>query len=1145
MKKAISLLLSVLMIVSMFSIACVQVSAAEVQEYFTVANTGFSNDEITYYISLNPNQNKINSAILNFSFDSNVLKVVEEKSGAVGENNNYGEFDANVDGLYEKGLNKTSGKYVVAFFNPNGTSVGASSVAFVKITFEVISDERPLTSVGFECVEFISDDGVDNDKTKKTDPVVFAEDSFLTLNAAKNKEVLSNKDGLKFVWESVAGAEWYKIYRKAEDETEWSVIAEQVLAPETNYVDKISGDDLGKVFEYVAEPYNSYGSVPHSETGVKGLYFGTIDFIDAVMTETGATVSWTLLDKAESYSLYQMAEGDEAWTFVASVTAPEEATEISCASKPLESGKKYFFTVKAHKGDYLAETSADPAELVFLGAPDDVYTAISDEAITLSWSEVRNAESYNVYKRSTDEEAFALLCDVTDGVDGVFEFEDTAVVNGEIYEYAIQSVNSDTESVMGANSVKVRKLPVTKNVTTELKGNGVLVSWDAADFADGYKVFKKESDTTGWTAIGTSQTTEFLDTRVSTGKTYSYKVATYSDGGMYEAENSESSEEILYIALPTVTGAVAYGDRITISWKKLTGAECYDVFKYDSENEQWEYVDSVDVNTYDDYDIVGGETYGYSVVAVVGDKTSVFDENGVWVKYLSAPTGLSAENASNGVKLSWNQVAGAEEYVIYHKVGTGAYQEIARFDADETTYVHTAATTGQDNYYSVYAVGGLTYSEAAEISFRYLSAPSITSVTYVNRNRSILVAWGKVTGADSYNVYRKACNSTEWELIGTTSTNSYSDPDVFYTNDYTYTVQACYGDSCSAYDNEGKSYSLQISGTPTLQHISGDRWRCKVGSAYNSMYKGLVYYSGAYYYVADGYVDWDYNGVVYYNNEEYYVSNGFVDMNGVTLIMIDGEWYCVENGKLSDEYTGLVQYAGNWYYVIDGYLDWSVTTLVDYNGSRYYVENGSVNWGTTTLYNYDGDWYYIENGAVKTSYTGLVQYNGIWYHVVSGYLDWEVTTLTNYNGTWYYVEKGQINWNSNTLCEYGGNWYYVQNGSVNWNYTGLVPYGGNWYYVVNGFLDWNISTLTNYNGVWYYVVNGFLDWNVTTLTNYNGVWYYVENGQVNWNSDTLCQYQGGWYYVKNGAVAWDYTGYVIYYGTNYYIIKGFLDWSKQ
>lgn len=1114
MKKAVSLLLSLLMIVSVFSVTFVQASAAEVSEYFTITNTGFNNDEITYYVSLNPNQPKINSIILNFGYDSDVVEVVEEKSGPVGVKNNYGEFNPNVDGVYEKGVNASTDKFVVAFFNPNGVAVGDSAVSFAKVTFKAIADNRPTTAVSFECVEYISDDGdASNDKTKATPPVVFAEDSFLTLNAVKNKEVLSNTDGLKFVWDEVTGAEWYKVYRKAEGATEWTVIAEQILAPETSYVDKIEGDDLGKVFEYVAEPYNSYGSVPHGESGVKGKYFGTIDFIDAVMTETGAQVSWTALDNADSYSLYQMAEGDEEWSFVKTVT------ETTCHSKTLESGKKYFFTVKAHSEGYLAETSADPKELVFLGSPDDVYAAISDEAITLTWDEVNGAESYKVYKKNSSDENYTFVKNVTE-----LEFSDADVVNGELYKYIIQSVNATTESVVGDNYTAVRKLPVTKNVTTELGKNCVIVKWDAVDFADGYKIFRKEVESTGWSAIGSSDVTEYRDMRVASGLTYVYAVATLSDGGIYEAENSEPSEEIFYIAAPVINSAVAYGDKITLSWKKVNGVELYDVYKYSAENEEWELLDSIDVNTYDDFDVIGGETYGYSIVSVIGDKTSLFDDEGVWVKYLSEPTGLTAENVFEGIELSWNQVAGADEYVVYHKVGSGSYQEIARFNADETTYVHTSATAGQDNYYTVYARGGVTYSEPAEISIRYLSAPEIKTAELSSTRGYVTLTWGKIDGVDTYNIYRKACNATEWELLDTVagSKNSYNDSKVFYTNDYEYTVQACYGDSYSAFDQVGKKVSVVAKDVASLRYVN-NTWRCIVGTSYNYAYRGLVNYEGAYYYVANGYVDWSYNGFVYYNNEEYYVSNGFLDLNGDTLAMIDGEWYYVRDGKLFSEYTGLVSYCDVWYYVFDGKLDCTATTITNYGGDWYYVENGQVNWGAKTLCFYEGDWYYVENGVVNWNYTGLVEYNGAWFYVVNGYLDWNVTTVTYFNGGWYYVENGAINWNSKTLCYYAGDWYYVENGMVNWGYTGLVEYGG----------------------IWYYVVNGFLDWNVTTLTCYYGEWYYVENGEINWYSDTLCFYDDEWYYVQNGTVNWGFTGYVNYFGVNYYVINGYLDWSKQ
>ncbi|MBQ6837929.1 MAG: hypothetical protein IJO44_03745 [Clostridia bacterium] len=1132
MKKAVSLLLSLLMIVSVFSVTFVQASAAEVSEYFTITNTGFNNDEITYYVSLNPNQPKINSIILNFGYDSDVVEVVEEKSGPVGVKNNYGEFNPNVDGVYEKGVNASTDKFVMAFFNPNGVAVGDSAISFVKVTFKAIADNRPTTAVSFECVEYISDDGdASNDKTKATPPVVFAEDSFLTLNAVKNKEVLSNTDGLKFVWDEVTGAEWYKVYRKAEGATEWTVIAEQVLAPETSYVDKIEGDDLGKVFEYVAEPYNSYGSVPHGESGVKGKYFGTIDFIDAVMTETGAQVSWTALENADSYSLYQMAEGDEEWSFVKTVT------ETTCHSKTLESGKKYFFTVKAHSDGYLAETSADPKELVFLGSPDDVYAAISDEAITLTWDEVNGAESYNVYKKNASEESYAFVENITD-----VEFVDEDVINGELYNYYIQSVNSLTESVIGDNCTTVKKLAVTKNVTTELGKNCVIVKWDAVDFADGYKIFRKEVESTGWSAIGSSDVTEYRDMRVASGLTYVYAVATLSDGGIYEAENSEPSEEIFYIAAPVINSAVAYGDKITLSWKKVNGVELYDVYKYSVENEEWELLDSIDVNTYDDFDVIGGETYGYSVVSVIGDKTSLFDDEGVWVKYLSAPTGLTAENVFEGIELSWNQVAGADEYVVYHKVGSGSYQEIARLNTDETTYVHTSATAGQDNYYTVYARGGVTYSEPAEISIRYLSAPEIKIAELSSTRGYVTLTWGKIDGVDTYNIYRKACNATEWELLDTVagSKNSYNDSKVFYTNDYEYTVQACYGDSYSAFDQVGKKVSVVAKDVASLRYVN-NTWRCIVGTSYNYAYRGLVYYNGSYYYVANGYVDWNYNGFVPLNNEYYYVSAGCLNLNGDSLALIDGEWCYVKGGKLDP--TGndtLVNYSGDWYYVENGTVNWNYTNLVYFYGDWYYVENGKVNFDAITLFYFYGEWYYVENGKVNFNATTLCYFYGDWYYVENGKVNFNATTLCYFYGDWYYVEYGKVNFNVTTLFYFYGDWYYVENGKVNFNATTLVYFYGEWYYVENGKVNFNATTLVYYNNTWFYVENGKVNFNATTLVYYNGTWYYVEYGSINWYSDTLVYFYGTWYYVKGGTVAWNYTGYVNFYGANYYVVNGTL-----
>lgn len=69
-----------------------------------------------------------------------------------------------------------------------------------------------------------------------------------------------------------------------------------------------------------------------------------------------------------------------------------------------------------------------------------------------------------------------------------------------------------------------------------------------------------------------------------------------------------------------------------------------------------------------------GKTYTYTLRILSADSKrylSGFDPIGVSTKYLATPKISKAEYTYDGIKLSWNKVAGAEKYRIYYKDRTG------------------------------------------------------------------------------------------------------------------------------------------------------------------------------------------------------------------------------------------------------------------------------------------------------------------------------------------------------------------------------------------------------------------------------------------------------------------------------------------
>ena len=310
--------------------------------------------------------------------------------------------------------------------------------------------------------------------------------------------------------------------------------------------------------------------------------------------------------------------------------------------------------------------------------------------------------------------------------------------------------------------------------------------------------------------------------------------------------------------------------------------------------------------------------------------------------------------------------------------------------------------------------------------------------------------------------------------------------------------------------------------TTGLVQAKNDTWYYVQNGFVNWNFSGLVLFNGNWYYVNNGVIDWNYSNIVEYNGSWYYVHNGMIDWSINTLARVNGQgpWYQITNGTLNWKYSGLSFYNGVWYYVNKGKVDWSFNGLVEYNGNWYYVHNGIIDWSYNKLIWYNGSWYYVHDGMIHWDYSNLVDYNNNWYYVHNGMIDWKYNTLAQVDGKglWYQVTNGMINWNYTNLSFYNGTWYYINHGILDWQYNNLVQYNGYWYYVRNGAIDWTYQTLSRVNnqGAWYQVVNGMIDWNYNGLSEYNGILYYVHNGYVNWNYSGQVKYKGSYYTVTNG-----------------------------
>lgn len=834
MKRVISLLLCLVMCVSVFSATATQVYAlGKTDDIFTVEKTDFENDRITYTISLNANQTKISGAILKFKFDSTVLNVNSD-SGAVGSVNSQGEFAANVTGYYETGIvYDDPNTYAVAYMNPNGFNIGDKNKAFIKIIFEAVGETRPVTEVEFYCDEFITDDEDDTNDIRKTDgSQKFFSHSFFTLNPAKNLEVASCETGLKFSWTSAKGAEKYNIYRK-EAGGEWAKLTE-VPAGTTEYIDE--SIVKGVEYYYSVESANEFGVRAYDKTGLPGFFFGTITEIHVAPTERGAMVSWGALNGAESYSVYRNeeletdADGKLIWKKVG-----ETNGETYCEDEPLTSGVQYYYTVKAHKGAYNAESSVDPATLVFIANASIVGCKLNYEDIVINWSMVPAAVSYEVYRKAPGEADYTLVGTTTENI-----FTDTDVEDKKTYSYQVRSIAENGDgSVRGTTGYDVTKLPITTEVVAALGDDHITVSWKAAELAEEYIIYRKTTTGT-WmriTSVPATQT-KFDDTVVDSGVTYIYAIASQAKG--VSTELSVVSNSVYFLSAPEIVGVFNGTNGMELKFRKVEGAEKYNIYRREVNGQFGVPVGTITQDTlkeykYVDKEAISGVQYVFGVQSVYGDIKSAITESDLACCLDEPEVELNA--AYGGVKVSWEAVRGAEKYAIYYATTRRAEDLKLLTTVTDTSYIHKEATSGRNNYYAVMAICGDTVSTVTLQYIYYLAVPEI--IEFKNYKASLTMKFEDILGADEYIVYRKVYGESKWTEIDAeieyevvndgeekTTYVIAKDTSVTAGKKYVYTIVSGDGEDYSARYEKG--WTTRFLKNPTIKSVANDTSGVKI-----------------------------------------------------------------------------------------------------------------------------------------------------------------------------------------------------------------------------------------------------------------------------------------------------------------------------
>ena len=359
------------------------------------------------------------------------------------------------------------------------------------------------------------------------------------------------------------------------------------------------------------------------------------------------------------------------------------------------------------------------------------------------------------------------------------------------------------------------------------------LTWAAVDGAAKYEIYRSTQQSTGFTLLGTTTSTSYVNTGAAVGKTYYYKVRALNvDGaaGAYSSTVSGAAKAVAPAA-PTVTMTYSDSGKPKLTWSAVSGAASYRVYRSESRGTGYSLLGTTTSTSYVNTGAAVGKTYYYRVKAVNSAGTSAYSNivSGRAKAAIPAAPRVTIGNSSASGKpqLTWAAVDGAAKYDVYRSNrADGTFSKVG--STDKTTYVNTGAVKGVTYFYKIRAVGasgasGFSNTVAIHVA-GVVKAPAAVVLSGIKADAAgITVTWKITANADTYNVLRRDASNTAWKVIARgVSGTSYKDTTVARGVMYSYTVQGVAADGVTTgpYDTTGKSAKVTASASTTPGYVT-------------------------------------------------------------------------------------------------------------------------------------------------------------------------------------------------------------------------------------------------------------------------------------------------------------------------------------
>lgn len=300
-------------------------------------------------------------------------------------------------------------------------------------------------------------------------------------------------------------------------------------------------------------------------------------------------VAWNQVSTVDGYEIHRATSPSGDYNYIYGLDGKVQSYIIDF----LKPGSTYYFKIRSYRvvdGQYIYSSFSPiiSGRPVLAGVTSVMAASAGFDRVKVSWAKSSEASGYEIFRDVTSTGTYSQVGTVTDGE--TLSYTNGSLLTGKTYYYKVRAYRTvDGKKAYSSYSSAISSKPVLSSVNSVKSAsagyNKIKVNWAQVSGASGYEVYRSTTKTGTYSnmkSITSGSTFSFLDSGLTTGKTYYYKVRAYRTVSGTKVYNSFSS---IVSSIPTlekpakITASKASSTSIKVSWSKVSEAWGYEIYR--------------------------------------------------------------------------------------------------------------------------------------------------------------------------------------------------------------------------------------------------------------------------------------------------------------------------------------------------------------------------------------------------------------------------------------------------------------------------------------------------------------------------------------------------------------------------------------